>query len=100
MLFYTEYPAAPGWPQWLSGLVSVCARTRARKCQGQVVSRHDDYWRRHQARGQSGGGAVTEMPKAAQFVQANAESLPFAAGSFDGVVCVDLFHESLPASSK
>jgi len=40
------------------------------------------------------------MPKAAQFVQANAESLPFAAGSFDGVVCVDLFHESLPASSK
>ena len=60
---------------------------------------NDDYWRRHQARGQFGGGAVTEMPKAAQFVQANAEALPFAAGSFDAVVCVDLFHE-LPAVAR
>ena len=46
---------------------------------------NDDYWRRHQARGQFGGGAVTEMPKAAQFVQAAAPG--------DGA-CLPLAHAS------
>ena len=50
---------------------------------------NDAYWRR--TRGRERGSEGT--PPAADFVQANAESLPFEDSAFDAVVCVYLFHE-------
>lgn len=61
---------------------------------------NDDYWRSfrgvhamEEATGQKG------EPLPARFVQANAESLPFADESFDLVTCVYLFHE-LPEDAR
>lgn len=53
---------------------------------------NDAYWRRTRASGE-------QQAAAAKFVQANAETLPFADDSFDAVVCVYLFHE-LPQEAR
>ena len=54
---------------------------------------NDAYWRRTQKRSRARAGKSDLGLQPTTFVQANAESLPFANESFDAVVCVYLFHE-------
>lgn len=61
---------------------------------------NDQYWRSY--RGAEAMKEATERyyePQPAQFVQANAEALPFPDESFDVVTCVYLFHE-LPEEAR
>ena len=61
---------------------------------------NDKYWisqRGEDAMAEAGSSEI--MPEPANFVQANAENLPFEDNSFDAVNCVYLFHE-LPKEAQ
>jgi ubiquinone/menaquinone biosynthesis C-methylase UbiE len=59
----------------------------------EAARENDEYWRRTRFADKAA------RPPAAAFVQAAAESLPFADGAFDAVVCVYLFHE-MPEAAR
>jgi ubiquinone/menaquinone biosynthesis C-methylase UbiE len=59
----------------------------------EAARENDEYWRETKFPNKE------TRPAPATFVQAAAESLPFAEGSFDAVVCVYLFHE-MPEAAR
>jgi len=60
---------------------------------------NDKYWISQRGEDAMAEAGSSEMPEPANFVQANAENLPFEDNSFDAVNCVYLFHE-LPKEAQ